>query len=212
MARPARPANRETFAERRDRRANIDDPQVVLNVAAHFLEVRSRSVEEVRRHLIRAGYKNDLVLGAVGRLAELGMLNDDAFARAWLESRFRSRPRSSRVLRQELAQKGIDRAIVEAAMAEREEMRSDALAGPASQRSDVESTDARTTADEDAAERLLAKRGPALRRVIDPRVRRQRAYMLLARNGFDPDVCREAANRFVARGAEEDGDFAREEE
>jgi hypothetical protein len=49
-----------------------------------------------------------------------------------------------------------------------------------------------------AAERLLARRGSALSRVEDPRVRRQRAYALLARNGFDADVCREASARFVA--------------
>jgi hypothetical protein len=29
--------------------------------------------------------------------------------------------------------------------------------------------------------------------VADPRQRRQRAYALLARNGFDPETCREAA-------------------
>jgi hypothetical protein len=29
--------------------------------------------------------------------------------------------------------------------------------------------------------------------VTDPRQRRQRAYALLARNGFDPETCREVA-------------------
>jgi SOS response regulatory protein OraA/RecX len=36
--------------------------------------------------------------------------------------------------------------------------------------------------------------------VADPRQRRQRAYALLARNGFDPEVC-----RTVAAEAESDG-------
>jgi hypothetical protein len=40
---------------------------------------------------------------------------------------------------------------------------------------------------------LLAKHARALARVADPRQRRQRAYALLARNGFDPETCREAA-------------------
>ena len=44
-----------------------------------------------------------------------------------------------------------------------------------------------------AAERLLARHARALARVADPRQRRQRAYALLARNGFDPDVCRAVA-------------------
>jgi hypothetical protein len=45
--------------------------------------------------------------------------------------------------------------------------------------------------DQAAAERLLAM--PSLARVADPRQRRQRAYALLARNGFDPEVCRTVA-------------------
>ena len=36
-----------------------------------------------------------------------------------------------------------------------------------------------------AAERVLVRHAAALGRVADPRVRRQRAYALLARNGFD---------------------------
>jgi hypothetical protein len=35
-------------------------------------------------------------------------------------------------------------------------------------------------------------------RVADLRLRRQRAYGLLARNGFDPDVCRSVSARLVA--------------
>jgi hypothetical protein len=40
----------------------------------------------------------------------------------------------------------------------------------------------------------------SLARVADPRQRRARAYALLARNGFDPDVCREVAAQVVDRG------------
>jgi hypothetical protein len=34
----------------------------------------------------------------------------------------------------------------------------------------------------------MTRHAAALRRVIDPRARRQRAYGLLARNGFDPEI------------------------
>ena len=44
-----------------------------------------------------------------------------------------------------------------------------------------------------AAARLLAKRAGALARISQPRERRQKAYALLARNGFDPEVCRTVA-------------------
>jgi len=47
---------------------------------------------------------------------------------------------------------------------------------------------------------LLARHARTLERVVDPRTRRQRAYALLARNGFDPEACREAARAFLAPG------------
>jgi regulatory protein len=192
MSAPSGPRHRETFAERRERRAAIDDPEIVLNVAARYLEVRSRAVEEMRRHLSGAGYRAGLVEGAIERLLALGMLNDESFARAWVESRFRSRPRSGRVLRQELAHKGIDRALIDDILAEHEEARREPSR---------DAVEPGRSADEQAADRLLARRAGALRREPNPRVRRQRAYALLARNGFDPEVCREAVNRFVAAGA-----------
>jgi regulatory protein len=93
-------ARRESFAEKRERRAAIDDPAVVLEAAARFLEVRSRSVHEVRRRLGGAGYRADLVEGAITRMTELGMLDDQVFARAWVESRDRARPRGQRAIRE----------------------------------------------------------------------------------------------------------------
>ncbi|HTG42450.1 MAG TPA: hypothetical protein VK697_12640, partial [Methylomirabilota bacterium] len=71
---------RESFAEKRERRAAVDDPAVVLEAAARFLEARARSIGEVRRRLTSAGYQVDLVEGAITRLGELGMLDDEAFA------------------------------------------------------------------------------------------------------------------------------------
>ena len=48
-------------ADRRAAKAAVDDPQVVLEAAARFLETRSRSVAEVRRRLMTAGYRSELV-------------------------------------------------------------------------------------------------------------------------------------------------------
>src|SRR3954453_9466032 len=112
---------RVSHQERRERRAAVDDPAVVLDAAARFLEVRSRSVAEVRRRLTSAGYAPSLVEDAVTRLLELGLLDDEAFARAWIESRDRSRPRGERAIRQELGLKGVDRPTVDLVLAERRE-------------------------------------------------------------------------------------------
>jgi regulatory protein len=172
-----------TYGERSAAKAAIDDPQVVLDAAARFLEARSRSVDEVRRRLTGAGFRAELVEGAIARLTELGVLDDEAFARAWLASRDRARPRGERAIRQELGRKGVDRSSVDLVLSERR----DALVN--------DDPDGRSGASPDrlAAERLIARHGRSLARVSDPRQRQQRAYQLLARHGFDSDVCHEVA-------------------
>lgn len=189
-----RPGRRESFAERRERRAAVDDPAVVLEAAARFLEARSRSIAEVRRRLTGAGYRPDLVDGAIDRLTELGMLDDEQFARSWVESRDRARPRGERAIRDELRQKGIDRPTADLVVDQRR-------AGAAET---MDPTGAPGNADQAAADRLLAKHERALTRVADPRQRRQRAYGLLARNGFDPEICSTLAARVASAPLDED--------
>jgi regulatory protein len=179
---------RETPAEGRARRGAVDDPAVVLDAAARFLEVRPRSVDEVRRRLRDAGYRLDLVVTAIERLTDLGMLDDEAFARAWVESRDRARPRGERALRSELRRKGVVDSIVTDVLGERDAGLDGGDAGLGGGEAPAGS------ADETAAAALLARRGGAAARVADPRKRRAKAYALLARNGFDPDV----AGRAVA--------------
>ena len=179
---------RESFAEKRERRAAVDDPAVVLEAAARFLEARARSIGEVRRRLTSAGYQADLVEDAITRLGELGMLDDEAFAKAWVESRDRARPRGERALADELRLRGVDRTVIVAALDERRE---------ASAAADSDDDEIAPSADEAAATRLLERNSRLLARVADPRARRQRAYALLARNGFDPGVCAALAARVV---------------
>jgi regulatory protein len=178
-------ANR-TAAERREKHAEVDDQNVVLEAALRFLEVRQRSVVEVRRRLVISGYRDDLVEGAIRRLGDLGILDDEAFTAAWVESRDRARPRGERALQAELRQKGIDSATIARTLDQRRGQDNGDGAGP--------------SADETAARRLLDRRASALRRVADPRARRQRAYALLARNGFGSDICRDVAAAWLREG------------
>jgi regulatory protein len=164
-------APRESFAEKRARYAEIDDPEIVLAAALRFLEVRQRSIAEVRRRLTQAGYRSELVDGAIERLLGLGILDDAAFAQTWVESRDRARPRGERALRRELQVKGIDRAIVDESMDAR--------------RPEPGAADDPDVA---AAEALMQRHASALGRIGDPRKRRQRAYALLARHGFDSEI------------------------
>jgi len=103
------------------------------------------------------------------------MLDDVTFAAKWVESRDRARPRGERALRSELRNKGIDSETI-ARIIEARDAEEDADEGVAA------------TADEVAARRLITRHAASLERIADPRARRQRAYALLARNGFDPET------------------------
>lgn len=152
-----------------------------MDAAAAFIGVRARSIAEVRRRLRHLGYPHELVDSVVDRLVDMSYLDDAAFARAWVESRDRARPRGEIALRRELALKGVAREVVDEVLAERAEAAVSAHAAGA------------TAPDEAAALALLQRRRAALDREPDARRRRQRAYALLARNGFDPEVCRSAS-------------------
>lgn len=187
---------RETPAEGRARRSEIDDPAVALDAAARLLEVRPRSVDEVRRRLRDAGYRLELGDAAIERLVNLGILDDEAFARAWVESRDRARPRGERALRSELRRKGVADSIVADVLGERAARFADGTA-PDDGNQRVEG------ADEAAAARLLARRGTTAAREADPRRRRAKAYALLARNGFDPDVAGAAVAAWLATASDD---------
>lgn len=192
--------------ERRAERAAVTDPAVVLEAAARYL-ARPHSISDTRRHLVGAGYSSSLVEQAVTRLVELHLLDDGAYARAWIASRDRTRPRGERVLRQELRMRGVAAEVIDEALDDRVVPAADARSGDGWHGRDPEDEpeprdDARNEpeldADEAAAERLIRRRARTLANVTEPRVRRERAYALLARNGFDADVCRDVASRVEA--------------
>lgn len=162
----------ESVKARREARAEITDPGPVVEAAAAFVAVRPRSVTETRQRLRRLGYPQVLVEQVIERFGQIGYLDDESFARVWVESRDRARPRGQNALRRELALKGVSRQVVDEVLGER--------SAAAEQ----------THPDLTAAAALLRRKRAALEREPDERKRRQKAYMLLARNGFDPETCR----------------------
>jgi len=195
---PTRSARDRVAAARSrlERRAQVTDSDVVMAAAASFLAVRPRSTAETRRRLRHLGYPASLCDEVVERLVELGYLDDLAFAQAWVESRDRVRPRGSAALRRELLMKGVAREVIDEVLAERSAAdHGTARAGGSTISLDRGSGTA--SADAVAARRLLDRRAASLRREQDPRRRRHKAYALLVRHGFSPDVCAEAAAAFV---------------
>jgi SOS response regulatory protein OraA/RecX len=193
---------RRAAAERRALRAGVDEPDVVMAAASVYLAERSRTVHQTRAHLEKLGYRPELCGQVVARLVELGYLDDVGYARAWVEARDRSRPRGEVALRRELVQRGVEPEVVQAVLSER---RGGGAAGGAPGAVPLErGAEEAGAGDAAAARRLIERRLPSLVREPDARRRRQKAYALLARNGFGPDVCREESLR-VSRDATGDG-------
>jgi regulatory protein len=93
-----------------------DEHNRAYQSALHFLGTRPRSMTEVQRNLQEKGFGEDAVAAAIARLVEQHYLDDEEFARYWLENRNRFRPRSAKAIRYELRQKGVDREAIEAAL------------------------------------------------------------------------------------------------
>ncbi|HEX5690744.1 MAG TPA: RecX family transcriptional regulator [Roseiflexaceae bacterium] len=84
-----------------------------LQAAYRLLEVRPRSVAEIRDRLRRKEFSPEQIEATIERLTALDMLDDAAFARLWVENRQTLRPRGVSALRDELRRKGIDRAVAD---------------------------------------------------------------------------------------------------
>ena len=147
---------------------------LAMSRALDFLGYRARSEKEVRYRLRRYGYGEETVDAIVGRLEELGYLDDEEFARAVV--REKSRRYGPRRVSAELRRSGVDaklaQEVVEGEFAERSELQ-----------------EARSQ----AARRY--NRGGS-----DAEARR--VYGFLTRRGYSAEVCAEVAREYRgARGA-----------
>jgi regulatory protein len=142
--------------------------------ALTYLRPRRRSRCELERRLRRYGYGDEVVEGAVRLLAQRGLVDDRAFADAWVRDRVRLKPKGRRALRAELAAKGVPREDAEAALAENVEEPEEVL-----------------------ARRAVGPRIAALRARGEERGRAA-AMSFLARRGFAASVARHVAEEIFA--------------
>lgn len=94
-----------------------DEHHTAYQRALHFLGFRPRSEAEVRHYLRGKAPSDEVIDAVIQRLQQEGYLNDESFTHFWVENREQFRPRSVQALRYELRQKGVERAVIEAAVA-----------------------------------------------------------------------------------------------
>ena len=141
---------------------------------------RARTAGELRRMLSDKGFGADVVEDTVAALEQLGLVDDAAYAAAYARGRFAGRGHGPSRIRQDLAQRGVSKEHIEAALAELAE--AEDVAGRA--RSDA------------------ATRWAALASEPDPRKRRKKTLDFLLRRGHSFDDARTAVDA-VADGDDE---------
>lgn len=93
-----------------------DEKQTAFERCLHFLGYRPRSRAEISHYLEKKGFSQQAADAAMARLEEYGYVDDMAFARMWIESRSRSRPRGEFGLKHELLQKGVAGSVIDQAL------------------------------------------------------------------------------------------------
>jgi len=89
-----------------------DDVEIALQRVMNYLSYRARSEKEVRLNLNKHGHSETVIDEIIDRLKRGGLVDDQNFARSWVENRSEFRPRGSQMLRMELRQKGIQDQVI----------------------------------------------------------------------------------------------------
>jgi len=89
-----------------------------INYAYLLLSYRSRSLREIEQRMQEKGYSAEIIGGTIQYLTEQGYLNDHEFAKQWIHNRLQNKPMGKWALQQELNRKGVDKAIIDACLAE----------------------------------------------------------------------------------------------
>jgi regulatory protein len=85
-----------------------DPTELAREICLRQLAVRPRTRAELATALRRRGISDDVAATILDRYDEVGMIDDAAFARAWVTSRHHGRGLARRALAQELRQRGVD--------------------------------------------------------------------------------------------------------
>ena len=110
-------ARRQTTGDRGEEQQG-DPEAAALEVCLRLLTATPRTRAQLDQALRRRGVPQHAADGALDRLAAAGLVNDAAFARAWVDTRHRGRGLARRALTAELRQRGVDEGDVRAAVAD----------------------------------------------------------------------------------------------
>ena len=140
-----------------------------FSYALRLLNYRERSRREVRDKLERKKFSAPVIAEVLEKCEDLGLIDDEKFARLWIRSRIRFKPRSAWLIGRELREKGIKEEMI----------------GPILEE-EYPAEEERETV------RSLASRRIRYYRRDDRETARRKLYAYLARRGFSGDMISKA--------------------
>ncbi len=146
-----------------------------------YLTTRKKTSAEARQYLTRVGFSDYAIEQALAAARELGLLDDAAFAQAYVRTQKKVTRKGPRAIGHELRARGVSEDLAEAAL------------------------DANYTPEQQAelarivARKRLASLSPQKR---DAKLH-QRLYQFLLRRGFDPEICSETLRELLGESPEE---------
>lgn len=156
-----------------------DEVQKAFNRALHYLGFRMRSEQEVKDKLAEIGYGQAVILEAIVKLRRLGFVNDESFARAFVETQKKTSGQGPKAIQQKLQQKGISKPLQEEILGE--------YAGD----------------EQIAIARKMAEKESRKNKVESPQQKEMRIQQALLRKGFSYEIIKEALS-FLTFEIEED--------
>src|SRR5699024_35528 len=145
-----------------------DEIQKAFNRALHYLGFRMRSEQEVKDKLAEIGYGQAVMLEAIVKLRRLGFVNDEAFARAFVETQKKTSGQGPKAIQNKHQHKGIAKPLQEQILSE--------------YASDEQSEIARK----------MAEKENRKNKIESPQQKERRIQQSLLRKGFSYEMIKEA--------------------
>jgi regulatory protein len=153
---------------------DADPESVARSIALRMLERQPRTRLELERAMARRDVPPDVASAILDRFTEVGLVDDGAFAQAWVDSRHRGRGLARRALSAELRRRGVDETVLRDAVA--------------------------TVSDDDehAAALALAERKLRTMSSLPRDVQMRRLVAMLGRKGFSSGLAMSVAREVLA--------------
>ncbi|MER8032832.1 recombination regulator RecX [Streptomyces bauhiniae] len=169
---------RSSRAGQRVSSTEADPAEKARNICLRLLTGTPRTRKQLADALRKREIPDEVAEEVLSRFEEVGLINDSAFADAWVESRHHGRGLARRALARELRTKGVDSALIDEAVGQ------------------LDSEQEEATARELVDRKLRATRG------LDRDKRLRRLAGMLARKGYPEGM----ALRVVRQALEEEGE------